>query len=261
MGGSISFVKRLDRKVTCVEAHTNSLTSQVNNIKFFEDHNFLDTYQENLSRYENLRPVGYGIFIVDYDTKSIYTINRYSSYIDILPVSYDIYSNGMYGGSAKNPYEKWFKSDLLLVKKTFMYDNGSFDEVILDNKFDTLKDMCDYVGDNQYTKIENGSSHTMIFLDLEKIGWKSYNYSESFNGYFKLYNQLLKDGFNLSMGDLDMWNNYIFDHYINYDDYDDYDDYDLYNHENDISRSDVSFKSEIIQSIREKELNELIENK
>ena len=239
MGGSISFIKRLDRKVTCVDGYTNSLSSQISNIDFFKTSNFIDEYLDSCEKYENFQPDGYGIFIVDYDTKSIYTINGYSSYIDVLPISYEMYERGMYG-SRVNPYREWFDEGLLYINKKISYEGkDEVESLRLDRGFDTLKDMCLYVNNNQYEKIGETTSFMRIFFDLEKIGWKSYNFEESFNGYFRLYNQLIKDGFDITTEDLDIWDKF----FVDFDEEDE---------------NNYNFKSMVIQNNREKELNKLI---
>lgn len=98
MGGTIRVINKIDNKIVINDRWTNNLPEYVKNEKFFDcDRQYVADY---ISRREDqfddtgVYPVAYGLDFFDFDNKVIYTMQSYTSYNSVDPITLHFYYNG-----------------------------------------------------------------------------------------------------------------------------------------------------------------------
>lgn len=244
MGGQISIIKKHEGKIIGVSAYTNAFSDVVYDKEFFTNPNnesfekFIDNHTRNNSRSyffkDKIELDQYGLYIVDYDTKSIYSINGYSAYINIHPSSLFLDEQG---GQRSPTRDLFDRGDLcirsvenILTKKGEHDYEDEYDHIVItknvtemDIDFKSMDDLIDWMeGDkfsknpfknregNRFTKSKNGNTvFNEIFIDLDKLGWRYYSYGEDVCGYVELYNQLTKDGYKITPNEIKEWSDHL----------------------------------------------------
>ena len=84
MGGSIAIIKKSNNKIESCSGWTNSFSNVTKNLEFYKtsENKYLQEYLVHQSTNSGIFPIEYGMFIIDYDNKTIYNSNGYSKYID-----------------------------------------------------------------------------------------------------------------------------------------------------------------------------------
>jgi hypothetical protein len=239
MGGQISIIKRHDHKITGVSAYTGTFSNVVYDKEFLTNPNnkLLTDFLNNGSHgdyFEDRIDVdSYGLFIVDYDNKTFYCLNGYSSYIEILPSCLlDLDEQD----GVRSPVRDLFDNDDVCIRsmECILIEKG---ETVYENKFNykitnkttkdlgfkSMDDVVNWIDGDEFSSnpfknkkgnkfIENERGNTVynsIFIDIEKYGWVFRNYPEGIEGYVELYNQLIKDGYNITPTELTQWSEYV----------------------------------------------------
>lgn len=245
MGGQIAVIKKHNNKIYSYDGWTNSLSNVTKKIEFLTnpDNKLLKEYFKYSDKFEGLYPINYGIFIVDYDNKNIYTINGYSSYLSI-ETSF-IRLNQMSKSVNKDNYKELFNDNDLAIStevysKKQLLDSGYKNISELD--FDNLNQLVNWLEKNQYVEENSITTHIRLCIDYKKYGWNYYDYDENLDGYIKLFKQLYKDGVKLNNKDINKWSEFLKDYYEEEPD-------------------SIMFKEKIKKYLRIKKLNRINGNK
>lgn len=238
MGGNIAIIKKFNNKIESVDGWTNSFSNVTKKLDFYTNpdneglKNEIEVFVKRNEILNGIVPSGYGIFIVDYDNKNIYTINGYSRYLDIMPVSISLEEKS-FNNEKKftSTYHDFFNNNLLAIETTVNKKIGKYDYEEISTEYKNISEVSDFKdlydviywleGDrynsnplknnkgNEY--IENGDiiTHNNLWIDYKKLGWNYYNYPENYKGYFELFKQLLKDGICLNKQEIQEWDEFI----------------------------------------------------
>ena len=236
MGGSIAIIKKHRDIVKSHEGYTNSFSSVVNNLNFYQDPNNepLNDYLQVFTELNGVFPIDYGLYVIDYDNKNIYTINGYSSYMGIMPTGISLEENDFQN---KRPftskYHEFYDKGFVCIKTTRaigtgypdirnevsyknvndmdedfnnLYDVGDW----LDGKSNTLNPFKKKVKRNKFIEVnDNLTIINDIYVDFKKLGWNYYSFEESIYGYVELYKQMISDGWEFSKEELTEWDEFV----------------------------------------------------
>lgn len=254
MGGQISIIKRHNGKIEGVSGYTNSFSNVVYDKDFFTDPNnkSLAKYMKRFSSVDDFKDIikldQYGLYIIDYDNKSIYNINGYSEYVNILTSQLYLDDRGYNGDldDKKSPIRELYDIGMLCIRSRSLSlfikddDNKEYKEYKkttsyidldkMEENFNSLNDIVVWLDGekdgkkdgflnflkmskvntkkNSYITHDNGDiTMNDMFMNLEKVGWKYYTYNEDIYGYVELYDQLTKDGYNITIDEIKSWDN------------------------------------------------------
>ena len=232
MGGQISVIKKVNDKAYSYSGWTNSLSNVFQNLDFYENPNnkLLREYLHTSYKMKHIVPDSYGIVVIDYDSKTISTINGYSSYLEIYASSLLLES---YDSDGEIKMQDFFDKGFICMNQTktkklskYEYERESkiveLDEI---KKFKSLINVVEWLEGktilngkfnmskrNVIIEIDDNTSiYNQLFIHYKKLGWKYNNFSENAEGYIKLFNILQKDGFNFTKEEIKEWNDFVND--------------------------------------------------
>lgn len=230
MGGSIAIIKKSNNKIESCSGWTNSFSSVTRNLEFYknpENKHLREYFAHQSTNNGTIVPIEYGMFIIDYDSKTIYNSNGYSKYIDFSTARISL-DEEMKNDFSSTVHE-FFNEGLLCIhsiKCIGQYENSIHQHTYtnihgMKENFKNVYDICEWLDGKKVfflQKKRKGNSYiqvdenTVIFnsleIDLDKLGWKYYEFSEDFDGGVKFYTKLIEDGWEISKSDTDEWANF-----------------------------------------------------
>lgn len=214
MGGAVRVIVKQDDVIHKHTRHTNALPDFVKSDKFIEcDKKYMNDYLNVKSDYssdkDTFSPDGYGLVVLDMDSKTIISSQGYCSFEYIMLTTYALYEMGCVMGVDKDsPYyypntiKRMWEKDMLSATESYLSE-GKVESKLINPSFEELHSMA-IDRDNQ--------QHVNLFINWDKFDWTLIELGEG--DIINLFKEVT-DRYLLEDEDLDDWKSYI-----NYDSYD-----------------------------------------
>ena len=259
MGGRVNIVERKNGVVKTINGFKIVQDLDYLNQNLPKDHWFLNQNRNHLP--EALYPDGYGLMVIDFDTKWIGHCQGYTDPSNFFQTELFLSCSGCIVGLEKKDlphslFMKAWKAGAIQTMQFYDENNEIIHQPI--SKPFTFQNQTIQLDNQEKMRhfISQREIGMPIFFQYEPQGWTFERFKENFNGYFDFFKKLLELGFDMQFS-LENWKSFV-SKYAKYSDEDEDQDQDQDQVPNPNSENLLRRFDELVANHLRKNLNQAI---